>query len=61
MYKKMFEIKTTARTIKGINKAIEKDTDIKNWFEDEEEFEQSIKEGFTEVEKYKISLYADEI
>ena len=65
MYKVMIvaelEVKerTENRTIEEINKAIEQETGIADWFSDTGEFIETCREGFADLEEDRIIIYED--
>ena len=65
MFRIMFEAEleekkdTENRTIEEINKAIEQETGIADWFSDTGEFIETCKEGFTDLEENKVIIYED--
>ena len=62
MFKPYLTIKSKARTLNGINKAIAKETgNSEPWFENENELNNSVKEGFFEFTRTGFVIYVDEI
>ena len=58
-YKIMCKAKSRARTYKGINKAIESETGIKDYLEDKESLDKSIKEGWLKLTATQIVVYEE--
>lgn len=62
MWSILYNIKSKARTVSGINAAIEKETgDSEPFFIDQKDLDSAIKEGFIEFTKSRIIVYQDGI
>lgn len=59
MYQALFKIRSKARTLNGINKAIERDTGISHFYENPDRLESALICGFLELSKNYITIYGD--
>ena len=59
MYNVLYVLKSKARTVNGINRAIEKATGEMGLFETQQEIEDSARQGFIEFTPTKIIMYVD--
>lgn len=59
MYTEYVVVKSKAKTAKGINAALKRDTGFDDWVEDGEHLKRMIREGFIELKNGKIIVYED--
>ena len=58
-YKVMCKINSEARTVAGINSAIERETGIKDYLEDKDNLDKAIKEGWLKLTATQIVVYEE--